>query len=432
MKLGPIMAKRREKAAEPPVREEPTARERFRKRQRRTALAANRAFVPLVGSWGAALGGLAVLVMPFSATARIALLTGLDRLGATAHYIVAALAALAGGALAFAIARLLSVRARRERGQTSIVSKARLRPIRPVEDLGSPNFDAPLETPLEPASPAPERPASQDPATADATDYGRVEDNAAEVGGAAPDREDETLGEDNPDRRANAIRRRLARALDEAEATDRSADEYGPADIAASEDAQENGAGEPAPDEDRVGDMTVYAKPMHSSEKPAELGLVEFGRLPGRNAVWLEGPLPDHLGANHGERTPRDAEPTGEAALQQPSPPALARSAALARLRATPTEELSLVQLVERLAAALHERQAADESRAPSAEAGGSQEHEGAAREAALAEAIRALGELAGAQGEADRGSPGKQSGGSEVRELAAALARLHDMRGAA
>lgn len=423
MKLGRIMAKRREEAGatahvgEPSVRER--QRERQRKRPRTSALAANRAFVPLVGTWGLALGGLAVLVMPFSATARIALLTGLDARGGTAHYMVAALAALAGGALAFGIARELSVRARRDRGGPSIVSKTRLRPIRPTEDLGSPSFDAPLDTlPL-----GAHRSDWTDPAG------GAEENDAEEDAQAAPGPANEAS-----EQGADAIRRRLARALDEAEAARDPVADEGSAQIAAEEESPGEGRGEEglagkwSQDNHVAADLTI----LRSLEKPFELDLAEFGRLPGRNAVWVEGPLPGDPPADPDDRGKRDAEPMPAAPQKQPSSPSLARSSAIARLRATPTEDLSLVQLVERLAAALHERQAAEDARPHGALDGDSEGDASAGRDAALAEAIRALGELAGAKSSRHGGHPGGGSASGEVRELAAALARLHDMRGAA
>lgn len=78
---------------------------------------------------------------------------------------------------------------------------------------------------------------------------------------------------------------------------------------------------------------------------------------------------------------------------------------------------------MERLAAALHERQAADETRMREEASPGR-----TLLDAAPAEAIRALGVLAGNRdGGADR--PGK---GGATRQLAAALTGLHGMRGAA
>jgi hypothetical protein len=129
---------------------------------------------------------------------------------------------------------------------------------------------------------------------------------------------------------------------------------------------------------------------------PVELDLAAFAELPGRNAVWVE-ELP--------AATEAAAEPAPEpAAAPQPDPVADMRarrnravaapipapgSAALARLREVPTHELSLAQMVERFAGALDEvrKTAPGRSLAPS---------DLAAREAALAEALKALEALSG------------------------------------
>jgi hypothetical protein len=129
---------------------------------------------------------------------------------------------------------------------------------------------------------------------------------------------------------------------------------------------------------------------------PVELDLAAFAELPGRNAVWVE-ELPAAPEAA--------AEPAPEPAAEpQPDPVADMRarrnravaapipapgSAALARLREVPTHELSLAQMVERFAGALDEvrKTAPGRSLAPS---------DLAAREAALAEALKALEALNG------------------------------------
>ena len=126
---------------------------------------------------------------------------------------------------------------------------------------------------------------------------------------------------------------------------------------------------------------------------PVELDLAACAELPGRNAVWVdEAPS---------QPEPKPAlEPAPEpspvampaAALRTvpatPAPPAPG-TAALARLREVPTEALSLPQMVERFAGALHEHRTAPSARALSAA-------DLAAREAALAEALKALAALSG------------------------------------
>ena len=156
---------------------------------------------------------------------------------------------------------------------------------------------------------------------------------------------------------------------------------------------------------------------------PRELELAEFAELPGRNAVWVEEvaePVAQH--APKSEPAPEPlavAEPLAEPVADEPvtdTPVAALRqaaslpdhgTAALARLRAVPTSELSMAEMVERFAGALHEHRTSPPTRALTAA-------DLAAREAALAEALKALAALSG------------ESAGDAAKEpLRAALARL-------
>ena len=89
-------------------------------------------------------------------------------------------------------------------------------------------------------------------------------------------------------------------------------------------------------------------------------------------------------------------------------------TAAVSLLRSVPTSELSLVQMVERFAAALHEHQSAAPGQGP-------QRADQAGREAALAEALKALAAFSPDENPTARGEP-----------LRAALTRLQELRGAA
>lgn len=138
---------------------------------------------------------------------------------------------------------------------------------------------------------------------------------------------------------------------------------------------------------------------------PQALDLAAFAALPGRNAVWVEEPF-------------AAIEPSVAEAAHAPEPATLMRRAAprpvspsaIERLRAVPTSELSLIQMVERFAAALHEHQSA-----PTGSTGL------AARDAALAEALRALAALS-------RDSEAQ----TQSEPVRAALGRLQELRGAA
>jgi hypothetical protein len=89
-------------------------------------------------------------------------------------------------------------------------------------------------------------------------------------------------------------------------------------------------------------------------------------------------------------------------------------AAALARLRATPTQELSLAEMVERFAGALQEHRETVPAKALTG-------RDVAAREAALAEALKALATLSGTP------APAPQD-----NALHDALSQLQAMRGAA
>jgi hypothetical protein len=152
------------------------------------------------------------------------------------------------------------------------------------------------------------------------------------------------------------------------------------------------------------------SEPVASAPRALDLG--EFAELPGRNGVWVEEPAP--APAQAPEPAPVRRAPVTE--LRVPTP----GSAALTRLRAVPTSELSLVQMVERFAGALHEhRSSAPQRPLTTAEL--------AAREAALAEALKALAALSG-----DTAARSSQAGGQQEQSLRAALTRLQTQRGAA
>lgn len=182
-------------------------------------------------------------------------------------------------------------------------------------------------------------------------------------------------------------------------------------------------------------DLRTTDAPISTSEQepdvaetmppPRALDLAEFAQLPGRNAVWVEEPTPAVEPASVA------SEPTPEPAATQPIPlaavapvaqpdrkPALPlehpSEAALARLRAAPPEQLSLAEMVERFAGALHEHRETAPGRSMTPQ-------DIAAREAALAEALRALAALGGIDRPAATSEP-----------LADALTRLHGVRGAA
>jgi hypothetical protein len=134
------------------------------------------AFAPILGGWGALLGALVVLVLPVAMIDEALAETGLAGLGSLAQWLLAAIAALVTGGILFLIASKLSVKATEQQGAGNLVRAASsfLRPIDPVEDLGSPSFDEPFShmpfavPQAEPNGAPPEaaQPAEVDPAEA--------------------------------------------------------------------------------------------------------------------------------------------------------------------------------------------------------------------------------------------------------------------------
>jgi hypothetical protein len=157
--------------------------------------------------------------------------------------------------------------------------------------------------------------------------------------------------------------------------------------------------------------------PAPAPASPQELDLAQFAALAGRNAVWIEEPVaaavpslvvPEPAPAPAPAPVPAPAcEPATIMRRTQPRPPI---PSAIERLRAVPPSELSLIQMVERFAAALHEHQST-----PAGSTGL------AARDVALAEALKALAMLS-------RDSEAQ----TQSEPVRAALGRLQELRGAA
>ena len=287
-------------------------------------LAGHRAFAPMLGLWGAMLGGLTVMVLPATLVAVAFDATGWATAGLPVQAIAAVFAALLLGGGLYILAKGLHRRARRAINTPSLAEWAirSLGPLDPIRDLGSRSLDDPLD------------------------------------------------------------------AMPFVASAERDA-EY-------AETAQ-------VPD-----------------AAPRELDLAAFAVLPGRNAVWVQGEpeTPRVADVDQTSSDKRDADTTIEStpvtslrkSAQLPDP----GTAALARLRAVAPSELSIVEMVERFAGALHEHRTSPPSKAVSAA-------DLAAREAALAEALKALAALSA------------ESLGDDAREpLRSALAGLQPRRGAA
>jgi hypothetical protein len=159
--------------------------------------------------------------------------------------------------------------------------------------------------------------------------------------------------------------------------------------------------------------------PAPAPASPQELDLAQFAALAGRNAVWIEEPVaaavaslvvPEPAPAPAPVPAPVPAPASEPATIMRRAQPRPPIPSAIERLRAVPPSELSLVQMVERFAAALHEHQST-----PAGSTGL------AARDAALAEALKALAMLS-------RDSEAQ----TQSEMVRAALGRLQELRGAA
>ncbi len=332
-----------------------------KQRAKKTSIAAHKAFIPLLAGWGAALAGLMVAVLPASSITGIMQTAQLTVLGGAGRIVLALLAALFGGLIAFAIARVWSNSASSNRFDSAAALDSdydRVRPIDPSAELGSESLDAPIDPEL-----------------------------AAEFAAEAEEFETEPF-------------------VAEFEA---STEEF-----ATEEFAEEAPLEEP---QDEPLDLGMIAEVLPEDELVLDTEVFEL-------AEETEAP-----------------EPVAETAPPLPADaPDFLRGAALESLRQIPKDELSLMQMVERFAAALHAHQAIHGE--------GAQPR----RDAALAEALRALslfteGEAKMAQipaaaavadGSSLEGTAALSANGfseraqQTERELRDALAKLQKLSGAA
>lgn len=296
----------------------------------RQTLAAHRAYAPLLGVWGAVLGGAVIAVMPFPLIGAMLEGTLLGSWGATSQILFAAILATLAGSTLFAIA-MLQHRKAVSGTKPSMVELAmrQVTPINPAVDLGSRRLDDPVDT----------------------------------MPFSTPAWRDADLNTPHP------VRRR----------------EHAP--VAVAEVAEEQTPPAPA--------------------APAALDLAAFDELLLDQTTEPEPAI---------QSKPMSAPSVPHLRAVETDPMPLPGTAALARLRATPPEALSLAEMVERFAAALHDHRESPPTDLPAAA-------DLAAREAALAEALRALAALSGGTGTA-------RSAVSATGSLRAALSQAHLRRG--
>jgi hypothetical protein len=376
-----------------------------RKRKARSAGAfatvpKHRVFVPMITIWGGLLLALVTAVLPDQAIAQVSSLTGVYLPLITARLVLAFALGCGGALLGFIVASALANRALMKEGDGALVSAFKSRdvqPIDPASDLGSDSFDAPLEITAENEAEQEEGEFAELSAVSGAeTDcdpnLGDLSERGYDI--EAPEEFDEDSAPQEK-REWAFTRKHFKNALIES-------CEGATCEASSKADA--------AVQIDHDGEVVSPVE-----DKPLSVDLNEFGSLPGRNAVWVEE-------SKQAQQEVPEADQAADAVAPQTSPRVPAT--ALEKLRQTPTEDLSLVEMVERFAAALHDRQEQERAHAI---------HGYTSRENALAEALKALSLFTDAG--FDQRKPGHVSDseiGKTEGELRGALERLQNLRGAA
>ena len=347
----------------------------------------HRVFVPMITIWGGLLLALITAVLPDNAIAQVSALTGVYLPLIATRLILACAMGCGGAILGYIVASAFSNHARMKESEGALVSAFKSRdvqPINPASDLGSESFDAPLEASGNATAETVEAEFAleEDTETHSQPSLGELSRRGYEM--EAPEGFEKTIG------KSAFTRKHFKNALIES-------CEGATCEASAKADAT------------LQLEQTTVNSPLEG--KPRSLDLGEFGSLPGRNAVWVE--------------EPKTAQPEISQIAKTPQRPVLPKpETALQKLRQTPPEDLSLVEMVERFAAALHDHQEQERS---------STIHGHTERETALAEALKALSLFteAGFDQGAHKHVSDSQIGKTED-ELRGALERLKNLRGAA
>ncbi len=395
-------------------------------------------FIPAIAIWGALLAGLCVMMVSGVTIARLAISAGI---GSVPQFAFALTAAVIGGAIAFVAAHVIRavMLGSSDNDAVAAMAAGRVRPIDPGTELGSDSLDAPISE--MPFAQGWEEQADADDDTSDEQPFEL--DSSAELG------EDEISSD---------------AWLDAPELADEDTDpDDGAPDLPACRVAAA-GPFDPTPAERAHQSDGLHSPDMPSADstpadRPRALELGEFAALSGRNGVWVTDADVAHDAAEDAEAEPQllrrkpqtlgnpqpeaELEVEPEAAIQitqeadltaQPFVRAHANDArtAIEKLRGVPPQELSLVQMVERFAAALHENQ--DTARKLAMR--GATNSSAPPRDAALAQALKALALFTERGFDADNtgeisGQPVDMVGETE-RELRNALSKLQNLRGAA
>ena len=360
----------------------------------------HRAFVPMVTIWAGVFMALIMAVMPEYAIARSSALTGIYLPLIAVRVILAIGVGCAGALLGYIVSSALSNYVTKNDSDNGLVSKAfrsrELEPINPVTELGSESLDAPI---LE-----------------------EFEEPAPETAESAPRHEAESeveSGDDGADSEAGwaFTRKHFKHALIE---------------------SCEGATCEPAPSEEPV-------QPVQSQEAQTQADETADAEFASLSAEQINAPrnkateMRDALDLAGFSSLPEDSQeaqtPSEEATSDIPAPvsatPATAIPApttGVEALRQKPAEDLSLVEMVERFAAALHDRQTQERARFEQGQK---------TRDAALADALKALTvftESGFDQGQAPsrNATPASDRIDQTEDELRSALTRLQGLRGAA
>lgn len=416
-------------------------------------------FVPMLALWGAALAGLSVLVLPETMIAQLTRLTQLTALGGLARLVLAAGAGVLGAVALYCLGAALRPRAASEPVEAPAPARQRKRGIHRPAQLGSDRHDE--EDELETDEFAEdefedefeEHEFEEHELDADELDEDGFDDDEFDDADYAEAAHPNTFADTDADEDEDcepfaedydwlAADPAHDRAEDDADSSAPAPEPFAdpaapPAGAASIGEARKDRAARISQRARRSGSKKVElveALNGHLARKAARMSslglepvasLASIGRR--EEAEPVAGDPGDHL--DLGAFAEIGQSDTRTAAMR--ADPGEALNAA-GKLRAVPPQQLSLVQMVERLALALHDHQAAARARPLS---GHSPE-----RDVALAEALRTLamftdkGFVPGAvpgSGEA-AGGPTQGPTDATEREMRAALASLQRHRGAA
>ncbi len=402
-------------------------REFKRHYKRKQSIAAHPFFVPAIAAWGAALCGIAMFMLPASTILAIASPLGLGGLGGLARVILAVLAAVFGAA----IARFVASKWQARKTGASIVRRSKqadeIDAIDPSQDLGSESLDAPFEEEI-----LEEDASEEDLLVEESFEEGAFDEDADVLELGLEDcTEDLSAQEDNAWIEGHDITDEPQFAPEHAD-EDRLTlgDEFG-------EEFGEEPEKQPEDDQSPFTKLGLsFSRRSKQEFEPAAPKQVELVRAMkghlARQTEKVEAVQLGALGVDDAESSDSSAPASPEAAQKAVSPPPRPTGSAVDRLREVPPHELSLMQMVERFAVALHDHQEAAQAR----EAAGSP----SGREAALAEALKALAlftqdglrsdlEAAVAAGKGETDANDQSASQPELQD---AMAKLQKLQGAA